>query len=241
VTAVLELRDVVKRFRSGSELLTVVDGASLTVARGELVALYGPSGSGKTTLLHVAAGIVAPDSGSVRFEGRQVAGFSDAERVRYLRDEVGLVWQAFQLQPGLTALDNAATKLLARGMRPRPARALAFEFLQRVGLEHRASHLPRQLSTGERQRVAIARALANRPRLLLADEPTGNLDSARGHQVLQLLAAICADDGVAALLVTHDPEAAGYANRTLALRDGRVTPAHDPAPAGAGAADVARS
>ncbi len=237
----LELRALTKRFQSGPELVTAVDGASLTVAAGELIALYGPSGSGKSTLLRIAAGITRPDAGSVLFEGRDVGAFGEREAVRYRRSELGFVWQSFQLQPGLSALDNAATKLLAEGLSFRRARARALGLLELVGLEARARHLPDQLSTGERQRVAIARALANDPKLVLADEPTGNLDTARGEQVLELLARACAERGIGVLLVTHDERAARFARRVLVLRDGRVEASAGPprslpldAPAGAG-------
>ncbi|MDO8209656.1 ABC transporter ATP-binding protein [Conexibacter sp. CPCC 206217] len=218
----LELRSITKRFRSGPELVTAVDGASLTVAPGELIALYGPSGSGKTTVLSIAAGIVRPNAGTVLFQGRDIGAFSERESVRYRRSELGFVWQSFQLQPGLSALDNAATKLLAEGMKMRAARARALGYLDLVGLAARADHLPGELSTGERQRVSIARALANEPRLVLADEPTGNLDTRRGAQILDVLAQACADRDVAVLLVTHDERAAAYASRVLALRDGHI-------------------
>lgn len=220
----LELRSLTKRFRSGPETITAVDGASLTVAAGELIALYGPSGSGKSTLLHIAAGITPPDEGAVLFEGRDVSRFTDREAVLYRRSDLGFIWQSFQLQPGLSALDNAATKLLAEGMSFKRARARALGYLELVGLDGRVRHLPGQLSTGERQRVAIARALANEPKLVLADEPTGNLDTARGEQVLGLLADTCAERGIGVLLVTHDERAAAFASRVLVLRDGSIKP-----------------
>ncbi len=170
-----------------------------------------------------------------------MSAFSDREAVAYRRSELGFVWQSFQLQPGLSALDNAATKLLAEGLSFKRARARALGCLELVGLEARARHLPAELSTGERQRVAIARALANEPRLVLADEPTGNLDSARGEQVLALLARSCGERGIGVLLVTHDERAVAFADRVLVLRDGRVEPIAElprafplDAPAGAG-------
>lgn len=218
----LELVAITKRFRSGPETVTAVDGASLTVAAGELVALYGPSGSGKTTVLTIAAGITPPDAGKVLFEDRDVSAFSEREGTLHRRSDLGFVWQSFQLQPGFSALDNAATKLLAEGMPLRRARARAHGYLELVGMGHRAGHLPDQLSTGERQRVSIARALANEPKLVLADEPTGNLDTRRGAQILGVLATACAERNVGILLVTHDERAAAYAGRVLNLRDGKI-------------------
>jgi putative ABC transport system ATP-binding protein len=226
---VLELREVTKRYRSGPEVVTPVASVSLTIRSGELVALYGPSGSGKTTLLLLAAGIERPDSGAVFFERRDLRELTGRERVQHLRRDLGFIWQSWQLQPGLSALDNAATKLIAEGMRPRDARRRALPLLELVGLGGRANHRPDQLSTGERQRVSIARALANGPRLVLADEPTGNLDSERSRTVLAVLADACAARGASVLLATHDPQAAEYANRLLTLADGRVEEQPPPA------------
>nr|WP_221243249.1 ABC transporter ATP-binding protein [Conexibacter arvalis] len=192
----------------------------MEVAAGELVALYGPSGSGKTTMLMLAAGLDRPDRGEVRCDGRSVAGMSAEEATRYRRTQLGFIWQQFHLAPGMSALDNAAMKLIAEGLGRRAARRRAARWLELVGLAERTRHPPEQLSTGERQRVAIARALANEPRLILADEPTGNLDTTRGQAVLTLLAQITRDAGVATVLVTHDPTAAAYADRVRTLRDG---------------------
>jgi putative ABC transport system ATP-binding protein len=219
---VLEFRDVVKHYRSGESVVRAVDGVSLTVDRGELVALYGPSGSGKTTMLLLAAGLDLPDRGDVLVDGRSVAALTVQQATRYRRSELGFIWQQFHLAPGMSALDNAAIKLVAEGHGRRSARRRAASWLERVGLDERADHLPEQLSTGERQRVAIARALANEPRLILADEPTGNLDTTRGQKILALLAEITRDAQVATVLVTHDPQAAGYADRTHILRDGSL-------------------
>ena len=218
----LELRDVVKHYRSGDAAVRAVDGVSLTVAAGELVALYGPSGSGKTTLLMLAAGLDRPDRGEIRCDGRSIADLTAEEATRYRRSQLGFVWQQFHLAPGMSALDNAAMKLIAEGLGRRAARRRAARWLERVGLSERAGHPPDQLSTGERQRVAIARALANEPRLILADEPTGNLDTARGQAILALLAEVTRDAGVATVLVTHDPAAAAFADRVHTLRDGKL-------------------
>lgn len=218
----LELCEVVKHYRSGSEVVRAADGLSLTVGAGEVVAIYGPSGSGKTTLLMLAAGLIAPDRGVVRFGGRDVSALSAAEGARYRRS-LGFVFQTFHLMPAVTAVDNATLKLLAGGMTPSAARDRAAAWIARVGLADRAKHSPERLSMGERQRVSIARALANHPRLLLADEPTGNLDAARSREILELLTGICRDRGVPMLLVSHDPEAAAYADRVCDLSDGRLT------------------
>jgi len=219
----LELRDVVKRYNGAGETINAVDGVSLNIAPGEFVALYGPSGSGKTTLLTMAAAIKQPDSGSVVFGGREVSGLSQRESARYRREELGIVFQSFHLAAGASALDNAALKLFSLGMRLDDARQMARPWLERVGLGERLEHRPSEMSMGERQRVAIARALANSPRLLLADEPTGNLDSKRSREVLGMLGEICRDQDIPVLLVTHDPQATSFVDEVYTLRDGRLT------------------
>jgi len=219
----LELRDVVKHYTSGGEVVRAVDGVSLTISEGELVALYGPSGSGKTTLLLLAAGLSRPDSGQIMFGSSAVGEMDERAAARWRRREVGFVLQSFQLMPHATALDNAMIKLPADGLTLRESRARTTSWLERVGLGARMGYPAEQLSMGERQRVAIARALVNEPRLLLADEPTGNLDSARTREVLALLRDICHERDIPGLLVTHDPEAIAFVDRVLALRDGRLT------------------
>src|SRR5215212_875053 len=225
----LELRDVSKRYRSGDELVTAVDHVSATFTAGELVALYGPSGSGKSTLLMLAAGILAPDTGAVLFEGSSLAGYSRRELTQYRRSAIGLVTQSTDFQSGLSILDNAGAKLIAAGVTVRRARARTMPLFDLVGLSHRAHHRPHEVSTGERQRAAIVRALANSPRLILAAEPTGNLDSARSAELLSTLAEACHEQDVACLLVTHDPQAAHYATRIVNLVDGQID--QTPAPA----------
>jgi putative ABC transport system ATP-binding protein len=215
----LELDAVVKHYESGGEVVRAADGVSLTVGPGEVVALYGPSGSGKTTLLLLAAGMLSPDSGDVRFAGRSIANLSRDEGARYRRS-LGFVFQSFHLMPAVPAIDNATMKLLAEGMSPGRARKQATTWLARLGLADRAHHPPERLSMGERQSVAIARALANDPRLILADEPTGNLDSVRGRETLGMLARLCRERAVGMLLVTHDADAAHFADRVFDLRDG---------------------
>lgn len=225
----LEFRDVVKHYPSGSDVIRAADGVSLTVAPGEIVALYGPSGSGKTTLLLLAAGLLAPDSGDVLFGGRSVANLSRNDAARHRRS-LGFVFQTFHLMASIPAIDNATLKLLADGLSPGDARAQASRWLARLGLADRAHHPPERLSMGERQRVAIARALANDPQLILADEPTGNLDSERSRQILGLLADLCRERSVGMMLVTHDREAADFADRVCELRDGRLSEQADRVP-----------
>jgi putative ABC transport system ATP-binding protein len=218
----LALRDVVKHYPSGGETVRAVDGVSLEIEPGEFVALYGPSGSGKTTLLLLAAGLMAPDSGEVLFGGRDVGAMSARESASYRLRDVGFVFQSFHLMPGTSALDNALIKLPVCGYTVREAREKSSPWLQRVGLGDRLDHRPEQLSMGERQRVAIARALVNEPRLVLADEPTGNLDSARTREILTLLRDVCHERRIPALLVTHDAEAISFVDRALTLRDGHL-------------------
>jgi putative ABC transport system ATP-binding protein len=229
----LELEEVVKHYIVGDgEIVHAVDGVSLAVRPGELVALYGPSGSGKTTLLMLIAGLVVPDSGSVRVNGREVSKLSERERARYRRSELGFIRQSLDLIPGVRADDNAALKLLASTGR-RDAQQRVAPLLERLGLNGRALQRAEQLSMGERQRVMIARALSTDPSFVLADEPTGSLDSDRGREVLTLLSDVCHERGVGMLLVTHDPRAAAFADHVHALRDGRLRkyePDFDPVP-----------
>jgi putative ABC transport system ATP-binding protein len=218
----LRLEEVVKHYRVGEdELVRAVDGVSLSVARGELVALYGPSGSGKTTLLMLIAGLLTPDSGSVTVNGREVSSLSERERAHYRRSELGFIRQSLDLIPGVRADDNAALKLFATSGR-RDAQRRVAPLLERLGLNGQAQQRAEQLSMGERQRVMIARALSTGPSLVLADEPTGSLDTDRGREVLTLLAEVCHEREVGVLLVTHDPRAAAFADQVHALRDGQL-------------------
>ncbi len=220
--SVLELEAVSKQYTDVDEVVRAVDDVTLAIEPGQVIALYGPSGSGKTTLLLLAAALLAPDRGIVRFAGRDLAGLSASELAAHHRREIGFVYQSAHLMTGVPAVENAAVKLLADGVSLKRARAAASELLERVGLLHRLSHTPEQLSGGERQRVAIARALVNAPRLILADEPTGNLDTRRGSQILQMLAGIAREREAAVLIATHDPQAATIADGVYGLRDGRL-------------------
>jgi putative ABC transport system ATP-binding protein len=224
----LELREVVKHYSTDIETIKAVDGVSLTVSGGEFVALYGPSGSGKTTLLMLAAALSTPDSGSISFDGRVLSELSERDSALYRRRDVGFIFQAFHLMPHTSALDNATIKLTGDGCTLREGRRRALPWLERVGLASRADHTPEQLSMGERQRIAIARALANEPQLLLADEPTGNLDSKRSREILALMRDICHERGIPGLLVTHDLDAAPFADRVHTLRDGHMADGIDP-------------
>jgi putative ABC transport system ATP-binding protein len=230
----LELRGLVKHFPVASgPPVRAVDGVSLSVAGGEFVALYGPSGSGKTTLLMLIAALLRPDGGSIALGDRDISKLTDREAANYRLHELGFVRQSLNLIPGATATDNAALKLMGTDVGSREARRRIEPLLQRLGLAERATHRAEQLSMGERQRVMIARALSTDPKLLLADEPTGSLDTERSRQVLALLADTCRERAVAVMLVTHDPQAAAFADRVYALRDGRLTdydPSRAPAP-----------
>ncbi len=224
----LFLQDLVKHYPAiEGDPVRAVDGVSLTVESGEFVALYGPSGSGKSTLLLLIAALLQADAGTIRFEGRDVTRLSSKEAARYRMRDVGIVRQNIQLVAGLSALDNAALKLAGSHQRIRDAERQVGPLLDRLGLGDRYHHRGHELSMGERQRVMIARALSTDPKLLLADEPTGSLDSRRGRDVLELLSAICQERGAGLLLVTHDPQAVGFADRVHALQDGRLVD-HDP-------------
>jgi putative ABC transport system ATP-binding protein len=231
---VLELRDLVKHYQmGGDEVIRAVDGVSMTVAPGEFVALYGPSGSGKTTLLELVAGLRDPDSGSVLVNGRDVFEMSRKEGHEYRLHQLGIVGQPHNLIPGARAIQNASLKLLLANVRNAPS---AIEpLLAQLGLGKRLQHRTEQLSMGERQRVLIALALSTNPGLVLADEPTGSLDTQRTREVLGLLRDLCRERQMTLLLATHDPQGAAFADQVHELRDGRLTeyrPDHLPIPVG---------
>jgi ABC-type lipoprotein export system ATPase subunit len=212
--------DVTKTFHRGRELVTAVNGVDLEVAAGEFVSVIGPSGSGKSTLLHLAGGLDRADTGTVLVDGEDVATMSAGALARLRRRQVGFVFQFFHLVPNLTVAENVALPLVLDGGRHTDQRVA--DLIERVGLAARAAHLPGELSGGEMQRVAIARALVNQPRLILADEPTGNLDRATGAEILAVLEEQVAQSGAALLMVTHDNAAAGRASRILHVVDGRL-------------------
>ncbi len=219
----IELENITKTYRMGGETIHALSGIDLTIAEGEFVAIVGSSGSGKSTLLHIIGGLDSPTSGKVTINGQDLSQSSDKALSRYRNRSVGFVFQTFNLHPTYNALENVALPLIFSKM-PRPQRLeLAREALETVGLAERASHHPNQLSGGERQRVSIARALVVQPKLILADEPTGNLDSKTGSRIIELLSRLNKEKGLTLLLVTHDLGIANNTPRTLFLRDGAIT------------------
>jgi putative ABC transport system ATP-binding protein len=219
---VLAFEDVIKRYATTGEPVLAADGVTFAVAPGELVALFGPSGSGKSTLLMIAAAVLRPDRGAVSVAGRDVCALRARDAARYRMFELGFIRQSVELVAGACALDNAALKLLGARVGVREARRRVTPLLEELGLGERLTHRPDELSMGERQRVMIARALSTGPHVLLADEPTGSLDRHRTREVLELLRWNTKSHDVATLLVTHDTDAAQYADRVFTLRDGAL-------------------
>jgi putative ABC transport system ATP-binding protein len=219
----IETRAVTRVYQMGSNEVKALDDVSIGVAEGEFVAIQGTSGSGKSTLLNLLGGLDSPTSGEILFDSQSLAPLTKKQMARYRRHSVGMIFQNFNLIPTMTAGENVRLALAFGGLRGLPRRQRADELLERVGLADRAAHRPGELSGGEQQRVAIARALANRPRVLLADEPTGNLDSTRAHELLALLREMVERDKLTVLLVTHDRELAqSFADRIILMKDGRV-------------------
>ncbi len=222
MTAALVARDVTREYALDGVTVPALRGVSFTIDAGDYVAIIGPSGSGKSTLMHLLGGLDRPTAGSLRIGGRDVADL-DPQALAKLRNEtIGFVFQSFHLLARTSAVDNVALPLVYRGMRAGERRRRAAAVLARVGLAHRLDHRPNQLSGGEQQRVAIARALVTDPQVLLADEPTGNLDTRNGQAVLALLEALNREQGVALVIVTHDNEVADRAHRKIVMRDGEI-------------------
>jgi ABC-type lipoprotein export system ATPase subunit len=218
----IRLVNVSKTYHSSRIRVAALADVGLEVAPGTFAALMGPSGCGKSTLLHLVAGVDLPTAGEVWVNGQELSRLSDAALSRFRRDQVGIVYQFYNLLPTLSARENVALPALLTGVRTRVAQERADDWLKQVGMLHRRDHWPHELSGGEMQRVAIARALVNGPSILLADEPTGNLDSKAGLEVLDLLARLNLERRVTILLATHSQEAAAYAHRVIRLRDGTL-------------------
>lgn len=206
----------------GRVVVSALRNVDLEIARGEFVALVGPSGSGKSTLLHLVGGLVRPSGGQLIVDGQDLGRVSDKELVRYRRDTLGFVFQSFNLLAIRNAVENVEVPLMLASVPVQQRRTRALALLEQLGLSQRATHRPSEMSGGEQQRVAIARALANNPRLILADEPTGNLDSATGQELMRLLRRLVSDEGRTLLLVTHDKGVASHADRIVHLLDGQV-------------------
>jgi putative ABC transport system ATP-binding protein len=223
MSTLLEAREVSKVYQMGATTVAALDHVSVTVARGEFVAIQGTSGSGKSTLLNVLGGLDHPTAGEILFDSKPLAPLSKKAMARYRRNSVGMIFQGFNLIPTMSAEENVSLALAFAGVRGSQRRNRSQELLARVGLADRLSHRPSELSGGEQQRVAIARALANKPQVLLADEPTGNLDSTRAHELLTLLRAMVGTDNLTIVMVTHDHELAEtFADRIVLMKDGKV-------------------
>jgi lipoprotein-releasing system ATP-binding protein len=220
---VLSLRGVMRSYPSGGRVLEVLKGADLDIYPGEMIGLIGPSGSGKSSLLHAAGLLERPNGGEIVIEGRECSKLGERARTRVRLGSIGFVYQFHHLLPEFTALDNVAMPLRIAGKSRAAARARAAALLEQMGLAHRLEHQPAQMSGGEQQRVAIARALANAPRVILADEPTGNLDPATSESVFKALYELCRVEGVAALVATHNMDLARFMDRVFGLTDGYLT------------------
>ena len=224
----VELQNISRKYNLGGESIHALERVSLTIRDGEFVAIMGPSGSGKTTLLNIIGGLDQPDSGEVVVDGERIARFKDKALSHYRNRKVGFVFQSFNLQPTLTALENVMVPLyfakVSAGERSKRASSL----LAKLGLSDRSKHRPKELSGGQRQRVSIARALINEPSVILADEPTGNLDSKTGKEIVSLLKSLSRDRHVTVLMVTHDENMARIADRTIKILDGQIHPALRP-------------
>jgi putative ABC transport system ATP-binding protein len=222
MTAFIVLRGIRKDYPFGKTTVTALDGVDLDLAAGGFYSIVGPSGSGKSSLLCILGGMDAPSAGEMVFQGRRVDLFREAERTRLRAEEIGFVFQFFHLNPILTAIENVAIALRFLGTDKRTADRKAADYLEKVEMTHRKNHFPAELSGGERQRVALARAMVKQPSLLLADEPTGNLDSQKGMEIMRLLRLACRDEGTTVVQVTHNREMAEQSDRIITLRDGRI-------------------
>ncbi len=217
----IELKNIIKVYNTGKVSVRALDGVSFSVGSGEMLSIMGPSGSGKSTLMHIIGFLDRPTDGKYFFKGQNTTGFSDEDLARIRNKEIGFVFQSFNLLGRFTALENVELPLVYAGMRSKDRKEKAMYMLEKVGLSHRAHHTPLEMSGGERQRVAIARALVNNPSLILADEPTGNLDSKTGVEIMDIFKRLH-EEGKTLIIVTHDPEIAGICERIVKIRDGRI-------------------
>ncbi|MBC2834229.1 ABC transporter ATP-binding protein [Paragemmobacter straminiformis] len=223
MTPLIELRNVTRSYGKGEAEVRALDGVNLTIAAGEFVAIMGPSGSGKSTAMNIIGCLDRPSSGQFLFKGAELQGLNNDQRALIRRNYLGFVFQGFNLLPRTTALENVELPLIYKGIAPEARLSVARAALAKVGLQGREGHDPSQLSGGQQQRVAIARALAGNPSVILADEPTGNLDSHRSHEIMLLLQALNRDEGITIVMVTHEMDIAAYANRLVVFTDGLIT------------------
>jgi putative ABC transport system ATP-binding protein len=222
VTAIIETVDLVKKYRVGSEIITALNGVNLTVAKGEFICILGTSGSGKTTLLNVASGLERPTSGKISLGGIPLHQVPEKEMAAIRRRYLGFVFQSYNLIPSLTSLENVTLPLVFAGVPPAERERRGKELLIRLGLGDRMQNKPTELSGGQQQRVSIARALINNPRVIFADEPTGNLDTRTTHDIMRLFVETIAEKGQTLVMVSHDEEVAAYAHRVIRMRDGSI-------------------
>lgn len=234
---IIHITNLARHFQMGEQTVRALDGVDLTVMPGEFLAIMGPSGSGKSTLLYLIGGLDRPTSGEMQVNRREITQLDENDLAGYRGQEVGFIFQAFHLVPTMTAVQNVEFPMIFSGAAPQKRRQQALALLERVGLGDRTGHRPTELSGGQQQRVAIARALANDPRIILADEPTGNLDTQTGREVMALLGQLNQEEGRTIIIVTHDPGMTAYATRTIHLLDGKITdgasPVDDASPGGA--------
>lgn len=219
----LELKNLTKTYELGGEKIHALDGVSLKIDKGDFLAITGPSGSGKSTLANIIGGLDTPDTGEVLVENTNIANMNDKNLSEYRNKSIGFIFQTFNLQPSLTALENVTIPLIFSHMKPSDRKKRAIDCLKAVGLSDRLKHKPGQLSGGQRQRVCIARALANNPQIIIADEPTGNLDSKKGAEIVELLEQLNKVAKMTLVIITHDPNVARRAHKVIQIKDGKIT------------------